>query len=137
MKNSTVVKNIILAKGTRLYRKYFSELLESNGFKVIGLAATEAELFELLKTNKPDILIYDIFLTSSNFEITIKKIISISPDTKLIVTGEDYSVIVESAMSLGASGFFDEDILDIDIILDAIKRIGSGETVTLTRENAV
>jgi DNA-binding NarL/FixJ family response regulator len=128
--------HIILAKGNKLYRKYFSELLESNGFKIMGLAGTETELFELLKSKKPDILIFDLFLSDSGFENSMKKIIKISPKTKLIVTGEDYSAIVERAMALGANGFFDEDIMDLDLILSSIKRIDSGENVTLIRERA-
>jgi DNA-binding NarL/FixJ family response regulator len=135
MKNLDKVKSIILAKESKLHRKYFSELLNSNGFKVAGFAGSEVELFQLLKINKPDILIYDLFLTSNGLENSIRRIIETSPETKLIVTGEDYSVLIESAIATGASGFFDEDILDLDLILDAIKRIGLGETVILTRES--
>jgi DNA-binding NarL/FixJ family response regulator len=136
MKNLTK-KTIILARENKLYRKYFSELLESSGFNVIGLAGTEAELFELLKARKPTILIYDLFLSCTGLENSIRKIIKSCPKTKLIVTGEDYSVLVEMAIALGANGFFDEDIMDLDLLLTSIKRISSGETVTLIRESVI
>jgi len=134
MKNLVTGTKIILAKENELYRKYFSKFLESNGFEIIALAGSDEEVFELLKTNTPDILIYDLCLTSGGFEKTIRKILATSPSTKLILTGEFYSVLIENAMILGANGFFDEDVTDLDLIIDSIKRISLGEVVVLTRE---
>ena len=64
---------ILIADTDIKARKELSELLESNGYKVIT-AATAAEAVLMFKSYTPDIIISEFFLPDSNGIFLIEKI---------------------------------------------------------------
>jgi DNA-binding NarL/FixJ family response regulator len=128
---------IVIADRSDLYRKALAELLESGNFRVTGEAANEGDLLKLLITQKPDLVICDLFIGYGRFENTMKKIFGISPAVKLLVSStDDYPELVEVCINTGAKGFFDKAITDSDLIIDTVKKINLGETVVLTSQEA-
>lgn len=87
------------------YRKLLVYTLELNpDFKVVAFE-NGASLLEGIKKEKPDVLTLDYRLPDTNGEELLKKVLSVSPNTKVIVISEQSEI--ETAVTLLKTGAFD------------------------------
>ncbi len=105
---------ILIVDDAMLMRIMLRDLLENNGFAVVG-EADEADLaLEIYKERHPDLVTMDITLTSSSGIDAIRNILDYDQNAMIIVVSalEQRQVIME-AMRLGAKDFiikpFDEE----------------------------
>lgn len=105
---------ILIVDDALLMRIMLRDLLENNGFAVVG-EADEADLaFKIYQERHPDLVTMDITLTSSSGIDAIRNILDYDGNAKIIVVSalEQRQVIME-AMRLGAKDFiikpFDEE----------------------------
>ncbi len=127
--------NICILDSSKLFSQGLAEILKNKWNVSIVHAANENALFLLLEKSSPDIIIYDLFSTSLSFETAMKTILGKSSQSKVVVlsfeTNED---LIEMCIQNGASGFFDKNIADNDLIFDTIKKIVKGEVSILTSQ---
>ena len=84
----------------------YEQMLEFNGFEVVGIAGNGEEAVEMYKTfaTKPDVVLMDHRMPLKNGIEATKEILQIDVNSKIIFTSADSSV-KEEALSIGAIGF--------------------------------
>lgn len=113
---------IILADDHRIFRDGLKSLLsDDHSIEIIGEASNGNELMEMLKSNKPDIIITDISMPGlSGIEIA-GQISSDYPQIKIMIlsmhTDEEFVI---NAIRAGAHGYLPKDTSKEEL-LDAIK----------------
>jgi DNA-binding NarL/FixJ family response regulator len=118
---------VILVDDHQLIRDGIKSLLQdAQNIEVINEASSAAELFQLLKNQKPDILILDVSLPGmSGIEIT-KVIQKEYPAIRVMILsmyiGEDF---VFNALKAGARGYLHKNINSYELIT-AIEEINKG-----------
>ncbi|MCX6231696.1 MAG: response regulator transcription factor [Bacteroidetes bacterium] len=102
-------------------------LMNVSNIEIIGEAADGNELFELLKTKVPDILIMDISMPDlSGIEIT-EKLKSEKSEIKVIMlTADKTDESVFDSLKAGALGYLPKNAKR-DEIIDAINKVYEGE----------
>ncbi|ACC97679.1 Response regulator receiver protein [Elusimicrobium minutum Pei191] len=94
---------IALVDDSDMLRAAISNTLESFGYEVMCQAASSAELFDYLKTNKVNIVLLDIFFPNENGLDTLRALKQYHKDIKvIIITGMNQKIITQEAQSLGA-----------------------------------
>ncbi len=95
--------------------------------KVIGMAQDISSAIKLVKSKKPDIILFNICLQDVNGLDFIPKFKKISPQSKiLMLTKHKDRQYLEKALDLGVSGFLVKKAMDYDLIY-AIKTVARGE----------
>jgi DNA-binding NarL/FixJ family response regulator len=118
---------VILVDDHQLIRDGIKSLLQdAQQIEVINEASSAAELFQLLKCQKPDILILDVSLLGmSGIEIT-KVIQKEFPSIRVMILsmyiGEDF---IFNALKAGARGYLHKNINSYELIT-AIEEINKG-----------
>jgi len=119
--------NIILVDDHQIFRDGLKALLSETGLiNIIGEASGGPELFNLLKTLHPDLIIMDITMPgSSGIEIS-REISCLYPDMKMMIlsmhTNEEFVI---NAMKAGVQGYLSKDTSRQEL-LDAINIISEG-----------
>ncbi len=113
-------------------------LMNLPDIEVIGEAANDTELFELLCESKPDILLMDIALPDMSGIAITEKISHDYPDIKVIMlTANISNETVFEAMKAGALGYLPKNIMQEELVL-AIKTVYEGnEYLAKSITNAV
>lgn len=122
--------NIVLVDDHTLFRKGLAELLEREGaVNVAAITGNPADVADLLRSHKPDVLLLDLNLGGSD---------GISLMQQLRVQGFDLPVLILTvseadedlarALRSGAKGYLLKS-MEPDEVVDAIERAGRGETV--------
>lgn len=122
---------IIIADQSKSYRNLLGIIL--SGEATVLKAETETDLLEMVKTEMPDVIIYDLLFSTTKIEVTLKKISQTSPNSKLLILSfEDDYDLVDYCISAGAKGFWNKSVRDVDLLMEVIKKISLGETVIFT-----
>lgn len=100
---------------------------EPETFSILGEAGNETELQELLKENKPDIIILDIVLPEKNGIAIARTIKDKDYQQKiLLLSSETTQENFEQALMIPIDGFIDKMSVEKDLT-DALHAIHSGE----------
>lgn len=106
-----------------ILRSAIKNVLESFDYEVVLEAGSSAELFEKLKSAKPNLLLLDVFFPTENGLDMLARIRKQYPKLKvMLVTGMKQETIAEEAKRLGASGVLYKPF-DTDELIAAIKRV--------------
>lgn len=123
---------VALADDDVLLRAGIASLLERRGFEVVGQCGDAAELLELVRQQRPDLVIADIRMPpghSTEGLDAARQIRSAFPDTAILVLSAH--VEVEHAMDLLASGqgsgyLLKSRVINVDDFIEALRRLVRG-----------
>ena len=118
---------IVLVDDHNIVRDGFKNLLMNlPDIKVVGEAATGADLFNLLKKIEPDILLMDISLPKMTGIVITEKLSREYPEIKVIMltANVDDESVFES-FKAGALGYLPKNI-QYDELIEAIKTVNEG-----------
>lgn len=121
--------NIIIVDDHALYRLGVRTALSlgRNRHSVVGEAATSAELFKLLETVKPDLVLLDIILPDVQGDEIARRLKRDFPDIKILVLSSETSEdAVLEMVEMGVEGFIAKDGAQEDLS-EAIRLIMAGE----------
>lgn len=121
--------NIIIVDDHALYRLGVRTALSlgRNRHSVVGEAATSAELFKLLETVKPDLVLLDIILPDVQGDEIARRLKRDFPDIKILVLSSETSEdAVLEMVEIGVEGFIAKDGAQGDLS-EAIRVIMAGE----------
>ncbi|MCG8378643.1 MAG: response regulator transcription factor, partial [Proteobacteria bacterium] len=105
----------------------YKNLLESEGFEVVGCAYNSDQGFEMYKSLKPDVTLLDISMPGKSGLNCIETIIRHDPLAKVIVcTMHDETQIAAKALRCGAKGFITK-ANSSSIMVNAINQVYKGE----------
>ena len=135
MKSPDQIKAVIFDL-SNVYSKYLAEGFNCNKILVTGTTANESDVFRIIKDQKPNILMYDLFGSTRGFDETINEINKVSPKTKVVVLSfEDDAEIIDFCMKKGVKGFFSKANFDSDLMIKGVRKVSNGQTVILTNKN--
>jgi serine/threonine-protein kinase PknK len=132
---STDAFRVVLADDDVLLREGLASLLERSGFEVVGQAGDAAELLEVVRERRPDLVIVDIRMPPSQRTEGLEAARAIRaefPETGIVVLSAH--VEVEDAMELLASGrgvgyLLKSRVTDVAEFVATLDRIGHGGSV--------
>jgi serine/threonine-protein kinase PknK len=126
---------VVVAEDDVLLREGVASLLQRSGFEVVGQAGDGDELLEIVREQRPDLVLVDIRMppTHSTEGLDAARVIrSEVPETGIVVLSAH--VEVEHAMELLASGertgyLLKSRITDVDEFIETLERIAKGGSV--------
>jgi len=126
---------VVIADDDVLLREGLASLLERSGFEVGGQAGDAISLLELVRTEKPDLVLVDIRMppTHSTEGLDAARVIrDESPDIGIVVLSAH--VDVEHAMELLAGGhaigyLLKTRVTDVTDFVDTLQRVANGASV--------
>ncbi|HEX6674238.1 MAG TPA: response regulator transcription factor [Actinomycetes bacterium] len=126
---------VVLAEDDVLLRAGLASLLERSGFEVVGQAGDGRRLLELVRANRPDLVVVDIRMPPTNTTEGLEAARAIRqehPRTAILVLSAHAEV--EHAMELLAGGrgigyLLKRRVTDVDEFVDTLQRIARGGSV--------
>jgi DNA-binding NarL/FixJ family response regulator len=112
-----------------LVRQGLRDLLEDEGFEVVGETGSAAEATRRIPALHPDISVLDGRLPDGTGIEVCRDVRSIDPDLRcLILTSYDDEQALRGAVLAGASGYVLKQIRSNDLV-DGLRRAAAGETL--------
>ncbi len=87
-------------------RTALRDLLEDEGFQIVGEAGNGADGMELVKTHSPDAVVLDLAMPGVDGLSAIPRIRQESPDVKIVVLSLAGRSMEADALEAGAHGYF-------------------------------
>ena len=101
-------------------------LTNYSDIEVIGQAADGIQAVEIIKKEKPDVVLLDMMMPNQDGLTTIPKVREVSPNTRiLVVTAYAENDLVYQAIKAGALGYILKDATR-DQLLQAVRDVDQG-----------
>jgi DNA-binding NarL/FixJ family response regulator len=115
--------HVILRQGIQVM------LNEEEDFEIVGEAENEKAALSIAAESKPDIVLVDMSLETSNGLDTAKQLLRCSPDTRIVLfAGSNDEKLLFEAIRIGVHGYL-QKTLSIDDLRRALRAIQCGERV--------
>lgn len=99
-------KTVLVVDDAAFMRMMLKDILEKNGFKVVGEAANGEEAVKKYKDLKPDVVTMDITMPVLDGIKAVKKIKKIDPEAKiLMVSAMGQEKLIIESIEAGAEDF--------------------------------
>ena len=114
---------VLIVDDAAFMRMMIKDILEKNGFEVVGQAANGVQAVELYKTEKPDVVTMDITMPDMDGIEAVKNIKAFEPNAKIIMcSAMGQQTMVMDAIRAGAKDFIVKPF-QADRVLEAIKKV--------------
>ena len=106
-------------------RMTLRNVIEKNGYQVVGEAADGEEAIALYRELQPDLVTMDITMPKMDGITAIKEIMRIDPQAKIIVcSAMGQKPMVIEALSAGAKDFLVKPF-DAERVVESLRKIGA------------
>lgn len=113
---------VLIVDDAAFMRMMIKDILEKNGFEVIGEASNGAKAVELYKKEKPDVVTMDITMPDMDGIEAVKAIKAFDPAAKVIMcSAMGQQTMVMDAIKAGAKDFIVKPFQS-DRVLEAIRK---------------
>ncbi len=120
-----MAKTVLITDDTAFMRMTLRNVIEKNGYEVVGEAADGEQAVELYKELRPDMVTMDITMPKMDGITAIKEIMKIDPDAKMIVcSAMGQNPLVIEALSAGAKDFLVKPF-DAERVVESLRKIGA------------
>ncbi len=117
-------KTVLVVDDTAFMRMTLKNMLEKNGYEVVGEGEDGAKGVDLYKQLKPSLVTMDITMPNMDGITAIKEILSFDPDaTVVVVSAMGQKSLVIEALNAGAKDFVVKPFQP-DRIAEALAKIG-------------
>ena len=120
--------NILIVDDAAFMRMMIKDILEKNGFNVIGEASNGLEAVELYKKEKPDIVTMDITMPKVDGIEAVKLIKEYDNEAKIICSAMGQQAMVMDAIRAGAKDFIVKPF-QADRVIEAINKVVLAKSV--------
>jgi len=118
-------KTVLITDDTAFMRMTLRNVIEKNGYSVVGEAGDGEEAVALYKELQPDLVTMDITMPKMDGITAIKEIMKIDSDAKIIVcSAMGQKPMVIEALSAGAKDFLVKPF-DAERVVESLRKIGS------------
>lgn len=115
--------SVLVVDDSRMSRMIMKNLLEEEGYSVIGEATNGEEAIEMFKQHPADLTTLDITMPKMDGIETLQKILEIDPEAKVImITAAGQQSKVLAALKYGAKQFITKPF-EKDVVLNNIKEV--------------
>ena len=116
---------VLIVDDAAFMRMMIKDILQKNGFEVIGEASNGIEAVDLYKKEKPDVVTMDITMPDMDGIEAVKEIKSFDPAAKVIMcSAMGQQSMVMDAIKSGAKDFIVKPF-QADRVLEAIRKVVS------------
>ncbi|HHV93115.1 MAG TPA: response regulator [Firmicutes bacterium] len=116
-------KRVLVTDDTAFMRMTLRNVLEKNGYEVIGEAADGEEAVALYAELRPDVVTMDITMPKMDGITAIKKILEMDPNAKVIVcSAMGQKPMVIEALNAGAKDFLVKPFQP-ERIIEALRKV--------------
>ena len=124
----TAPPTVVVADDHPAMLEAVSEILERNGFEVVGRAADGRQAIALVEQSKPGIALVDVRMPGlSGIEVAARAAVA-SPDTAIVFyTAYGDRTLLAEALDVGGRGFVLKEAPLSDLVR-AVERVAAGET---------
>ena len=129
---------ILIVEDEKIPAEFFKEILEINGYEVVGICDKGADAIKSALSLKPDVIFMDIMLKDniSGSEAALK--ISTSIDTKIIfLTAHSDEEMIEYALDAGAVNYLIKPYKEKQIITTLEMALKQKKDVTFKQERGI
>jgi two-component system, NarL family, nitrate/nitrite response regulator NarL len=121
---------VFLADDHCLFTDLVGGFLDAHGFELVGVAATEAEALDGVRTARPDVCLVDpAALATGPTPVLLTRLARSAPGTRLVVlTAAPHDPDADAALRAGASGYVTKNASGAEL-LDTVERVMRGERV--------
>ena len=118
---------IVLVDDHALVMKGFTNLLAKNAdFKIVGEATSSLEALDIVKKQKPNIVLMDINMPNETGIECARKIVKSYPESKIIMlTMHNDEQYILKALSVGAKGYVMKNC-EFEELMQAISEVNAG-----------
>ena len=114
---------VVIADDEVLIRMYIREILENNGYEVVGEAENGAQAVEKYKELSPDLVTMDITMPEMDGISAVKEIMKINKGAKVVMcSAMGQQAMVIDAIQAGAKDFIVKPFQP-DRVIEAIKKV--------------
>lgn len=118
-------KTVLITDDTAFMRMTLKNVIEKNGYNVVGEAGDGEEAVALYRELKPDMVTMDITMPKMDGITAIKEIMKIDPGAKIIVcSAMGQKPMVIEALSAGAKDFLVKPF-DAERVVESLRKISS------------
>lgn len=120
-----MAKTVLITDDTAFMRMTLRNVIEKNGYEVVGEAGDGEQAVELYKELRPDMVTMDITMPKMDGITAIKEIMKIDPGAKIIVcSAMGQKPMVIEALSAGAKDFLVKPF-DAERVVESLRKIGA------------
>ncbi len=121
---------VMLVDDHMLVRRGFRRMLEDDpSLRVVAEAGDGQEAVALALQERPQVIVMDFALPSSNGALATRQILAAAPEIAvLILSMHSESAYVRQCLDAGARGYLLKNAMDLELV-EAVKSIARGETV--------
>ncbi|MBU5591116.1 response regulator [Clostridium sp. MSJ-4] len=113
---------VLIVDDAAFMRMMIKDILEKNGFEVVGEASNGIKAIEIYKKEKPDVVTMDITMPDMDGIEAVKEIKAFDPAAKIIMcSAMGQQTMVMDAIRAGARDFIVKPF-QADRVLEAIKK---------------
>lgn len=113
---------VLIVDDAAFMRMMIKDILEKNGFEVIGEASNGVKAVELYKKEKPDVVTMDITMPDMDGIEAVKQIKAFDPNARVIMcSAMGQQTMVMDAIRAGARDFIVKPF-QADRVLEAIRK---------------
>jgi DNA-binding NarL/FixJ family response regulator len=127
---------LVIADDSALIREGLRQLLVARGFEIAATASDGEGLLRAVQEKRPDLALIDIRMPPTHTSEGLAAAAAIRermPEVRVLVLSQyvdaDYALTLLREHPAGTGYLLKDRITELDILLDAIKRVGRGETV--------
>lgn len=114
---------VLIVDDAAFMRMMIKDILQKNGFEVVGEASNGIEAVDLYKKEKPDVVTMDITMPDMDGIEAVKEIKSFDPAAKVIMcSAMGQQSMVMDAIKSGAKDFIVKPF-QADRVLEAIRKV--------------
>jgi DNA-binding NarL/FixJ family response regulator len=127
---------LVIADDSALIRDGLRQLLVARGFEIAATASDSEGLLRAVEERRPDLALVDIRMPPTHTSEGLAAAAAIRermPEVRVLVLSQyvdaDYALTLLRKHPAGTGYLLKDRITELDILLDAIERVGRGETV--------
>ena len=117
------MSKVLIVDDAAFMRMMIKDILEKNGYEVVGEASNGLKAVELYKSEKPDVVTMDITMPEMDGIEAVKAIRAFDPAAKIIMcSAMGQQTMVMDAIKSGAKDFIVKPF-QADRVLEAVKKV--------------